>query len=187
MLNKSDFRAVLAHEYGHFSNRDTAGGEVALRVINDMSKYFYALYAAGQNVWWNLAFHFLKLYHFIFRRISHGATRLQEILADRVAAQAYGVQAFRNGLTHVIRRDMEFNTFADREIEEAKRLRRPFNNLYEIKGGTSTELENEFNNVINRKTSEDDTHPSPADRFRYIEGFSSKNPAADNADVKDLL
>jgi Zn-dependent protease with chaperone function len=30
------FRAVLAHEYGHFTNRDTAGGEIALRVNRDM-------------------------------------------------------------------------------------------------------------------------------------------------------
>jgi Zn-dependent protease with chaperone function len=30
------FRAVLAHEYGHFTNRDTAGGDISLRVTNDM-------------------------------------------------------------------------------------------------------------------------------------------------------
>src|SRR5262249_23613902 len=33
------FRAVLAHEYGHFAHRDTAGGDAALRVNSDMMKF----------------------------------------------------------------------------------------------------------------------------------------------------
>ena len=28
-FSQNAFRAVLAHEYGHFSNRDTAGGDIA--------------------------------------------------------------------------------------------------------------------------------------------------------------
>jgi len=77
-------RAVLAHEYGHFAHRDTAGGDVALRVRRDMTMFAIALYQHGQAVWWNLAFQFLRLYDFLFRRISHGAVRLQEVLADRM-------------------------------------------------------------------------------------------------------
>jgi hypothetical protein len=76
---------VLAHEYGHLSHRDTAGGDVALRVNRDMMKFAYAMARAGQAVWWNTAFQFLRVYHFLFRRISHGATRLQEVLADWAA------------------------------------------------------------------------------------------------------
>ena len=37
---------------------------------------------------------FVRLYHFIFRRITHGASRLQEINADRVAARLCGRDAF---------------------------------------------------------------------------------------------
>jgi Zn-dependent protease with chaperone function len=36
-FQKDDFRAILAHEYGHFANRDTAGGGVAMRVQRDMT------------------------------------------------------------------------------------------------------------------------------------------------------
>jgi len=63
----------------------------------------------------NAAFHFPRVYNFIFRRISHGATRLQEILADRVAAQIYGAPAFEGGLRHVIRRSLEFEAAARTE------------------------------------------------------------------------
>lgn len=186
-FKKEDFKAVLAHEYGHFTHRDTAGGEVALRVQNDMTKYFIALYNAGQNTVWNVAFHFLRLYNFIFRRISHGATRLQEVLADKVAAETFGASSFVNGLTHVIKREIEFNKYANIEIEEAVNLKRPLNNLYEIKGIHDEEIEDELYKALTSKTTEDDTHPSPADRFRYIEGIKSTNTTNDDSLVTDLF
>ncbi|KAF0212123.1 MAG: hypothetical protein FD167_5329, partial [bacterium] len=68
-FNQNAFRAVLAHEYGHFSNRDTAGGDIALRVSNDMVKFAVAMALSDQAVWWNLAYQFLRVYDFIFRRI----------------------------------------------------------------------------------------------------------------------
>ncbi len=182
-----EFQSVLAHEYGHFSHRDTAGGNVALRVQNDMNKYFYALYMAGQNVWWNLAFWFLKLYSFLFRRISHGSTRLQEVLADRVAAQNYGTLAFEGGLKHVIRRDIEFNKLANKEIELAMDLKRPFNNLYELTNEAVQSIDEEYTKILERKTTEDDTHPSPVDRFRLINGIKSSQLVSDKRNVTDLF
>lgn len=186
-FKQDDFKAVIAHEYGHFSHRDTAGGAVALRVRNDMLKYYHALYYAGQAVWWNLAFQFIRLYDFIFRRISNGATRLQEVLADRVAAQTYGAVAFENGLTYVIKRNIEFVKLAKSEIEDAKKTERPFNNLYELTVGVSEEIETEFKQSLTRKTTEDDTHPSPADRFRFIEGLGAGKISHNDAYVKDLF
>lgn len=186
-FKQNDFRAVLAHEYGHFSHRDTAGGAVALRVRNDMHNYSYALYTGGQTVWWNLAFQFLRLYDFIFRRISNGATRLQEILADRVAAQTYGAQSFQNGLTYVIKRNIEFVKLANIEIEEARKIKRPFNNLYELSGSSNEAIEEEFKISLNRQTSMDDTHPSPVDRFRFIEGLGKEKTLNNNFYVRDLF
>lgn len=186
-FKKEDFKAVLAHEYGHFTHRDTAGGEVAFRVQNDITKYFIALYNAQQNTIWNVAFHFLRLYNFIFQKISHGASRLQEVLADRVAAETFGTTAFVNGLTHVIKRQIEFGKYADVEIEEALELKRPINNLYELKGNQDATIEEELNKALNSKTTEEDTHPSPADRFRYIDGIKTANVLEDNSLMSDLF
>jgi len=186
-FKQNDFRAVLAHEYGHFANRDTAGGAVALRVRKDMHNYLVALYYAGQTVWWNMAFQFLRLYDFIFRRISNGATRLQEILADRVAAQTYGDEAFRNGLTYVVKRNIEFVKLANLEIEDAKKVNRPFNNLYDLSATENQTFEEEVTKALNRKTSEDDTHPSPVDRFRFIEGIGPRETTGHNPYVRELF
>src|SRR6185369_5152963 len=163
----NSFRAVLAHEYGHFTNRDTAGGDVAMRVNDHMMKFAQAMYEGGQAVWWNIAFQFLRIYHFIFRRLSHGATRLQEVLADRVAAMKYGASAFEDGLTHVIRRSAEFNAVATQEINASLAARRVMQNLYELPATETPDIRESAEMELNRETSEDDTHPSPTDRFRF--------------------
>ena len=176
-FKQSSFRAVLAHEYGHFSHRDTAGGDVAMRVQSGMYKFAMALAEAGYAVWWNLAFQFLRLYNFLFRRISHGATRLQEILADRVAIQTFGLDAFKDGLTHVIRRATVFQVTADAEINDAINTKRPLANLYDLSlpapGEGLADIEQEVAAVLEQATTEDDTHPSPKDRFRLGERISS--------------
>lgn len=182
-----EFRAVLAHEYGHFSNRDTAGGSVAFRVRNDIHRYAFSLAINGQARWWNLAYQFLRLYDFIFRRISHGATRLQEILADRAAAELYGAMAFEKGLTHVIVKDIEFNTIAGNEIKEAKNNRRSFNNLYELPKGYVNQIESQVKEYMSKKTTNDDTHPCPADRFRYVSGISGMKKHQSSRNVTELF
>lgn len=188
-FQKDDFRAILAHEYGHFANRDTAGGGVAMRVQRDMTNYYIALYNSGNASWWSIAFLFLKFYHFIFTRISAGATRLQEVLADRIAAETYGAQSFRNGLTFVVRRSIEFGMLANAEIKQAEEQKRSYSNFYELSEPDTIEsdLESEVQKSLNRKTSEQDTHPSPVDRFRYVEGITKRNPGNDTGTVHEFF
>jgi tetratricopeptide (TPR) repeat protein len=181
------FRAVLAHEYGHFTNRDTAGGDVALRVNYDMIKFAYAMALAGQAVWWNLGFLFFRIYHFLFRRISHGASRLQEILADRTAALKYGADAFEEGLTHAIRRATEFPINAGREITASVDAGRALQNVYGLHTETEAAVEEQIKKALNRPTTEDDTHPSAADRFRLVRAFGSVDHPADSSMVWDLF
>ncbi|HEX9928604.1 MAG TPA: M48 family metalloprotease [Pyrinomonadaceae bacterium] len=189
-FSQNAFRAVLAHEYGHFSNRDTAGGAVALRVENDIIRLAEAMAQNGTATVYNIAFQFLRVYHFLFRRITHGATRLQEILADRVAVHQYGADAFREGLTHVVRRGVEFNHLAAKEINAAYNSNRSLQNLYEMTEQDETvrkNLEQEFNEAINSLTTEDDTHPSPQDRFKLANQIKSKESLPINGMVWDLF
>ena len=184
-FKQNGFRAVLAHEYGHFTHRDTAGGDIALRVNNDMMKFAHAIIATGQANWWNIAFQFLRVYHFIFRRISHGATRLQEVLADRVAALQYGPLAFEEGLTHVIGKSVEFHHLAVKEIEDSVAVRRSLQNLYELRLEENSDLQQQIEKSLNRETSEDDTHPSPNDRFRLTRKITGANESPANGMVWD--
>ena len=173
-FTQNSFRAVLAHEYGHLTHRDTAGGDVALRVNQNMMQFAVAMVQAGQAVWWNLAFQFLKVYHFIFRRLSYGATRLQEVLADRVAVSHYGAAAFEEGLRHVVRRGIEFEDAAYRELTAASNTKRVLQNLYELEPSGLRSVEDKVRESINRPTTEDNTHPGPLDRFRYARRIISR-------------
>ena len=186
-FKQNGFRAVLAHEYGHFSHRDTAGGDVAIRVNNDMMKFAHAMIASEQASWLNVAFHFLRVYHFIFRRISHGATRLQEVLADRIAALNYGPLAFEEGLTHVVRKSVEFHHLAAKEIDASVVGQRALQNLYELRLDQNSDLQQEMDESLNRETSEDDTHPSPNHRFRLTRKITGANELPASGMVWDLF
>lgn len=186
-FKQEDFRCVLAHEYGHFSNRDTAGGDIAMRVQSDMLKFYYAMAQAGQATRINIAFQFLRAYHFIFRRISRGATRLQEVLADRVAAQLYGPLAFEGGLTHVIRQSLEFESRAHQEIQSAIAAKRPLQNFYDRALPAGPDVENAYKKAMGRGTTADDTHPAPMDRFRLIARIPEPSHPASSGMVWDLF
>lgn len=69
--------------------------------------------------WWNLGFQFVRLYHRLFTRITRGASRLQEVLADRVAAYQYGPEALEEGLRHFVRRSIEMPLLINQESSRA--------------------------------------------------------------------
>jgi tetratricopeptide (TPR) repeat protein/Zn-dependent protease with chaperone function len=189
-FNQNAFRAVLAHEYGHFSNRDTAGGNIAMRVNLDIIHLAQSMAMSGTATIYNIAFHFLRFYHFLFRRITHGASRLQEILADRVAVHQYGANAFHEGLTHVIRRDIEFRHVAEKEINAALASNRALQNLYEMTEQNEEikkDLEQQYNEYIAKPTTEDDTHPSPEDRFKWASQIKSREVEPISGTVWDLF
>lgn len=171
-FRKDGFRAVIAHEYGHFANRDTAGGEAAMRVGKNMENLFVAMMQSGQTVWWNIGFWFLRLYHALFIRLSYGATRLQEVMADHKAVMLCGADAFKTGLHHVLIRSVEFNVMVNREMKEAIAEHRPLRNIYNLQVQSDEEqqeIEALVVEALSSTTSDIDTHPAPIDRFRMAE------------------
>ncbi|MCO6511712.1 MAG: M48 family metalloprotease [Aridibacter famidurans] len=189
-FSQNSFRAVLAHEYGHFSNRDTAGGDIALRVETDIIGFAEALYSSGAATVYNVGFHFLRLYHFLFRRITLGATRLQEVVADRVAVREFGADAFKEGLLHVIRSGHVFNMTAEQELISAKNNKRTVDNLYfppRVKAVDPGTLSNLVGEEVNRPTTPDDSHPSPSDRFKYAARIDSVTLVPLEGEVWDLF
>jgi Zn-dependent protease with chaperone function len=167
-------KAVLAHEYGHLSNRDTAGGGFSLAVRRSLQTMAQGLVEGGAATWYNPAWLFLNAFHRVFLRISMGASRLQEILADRWAAFSYGTRSFEAGLRHVIGQGVRFGAHANAAIEECAREKRPLANLYTYrpaKGPTDDDIARAIEEAINAKPSAYDSHPSPSERFARIESL----------------
>jgi Zn-dependent protease with chaperone function len=149
-----------------------------------------AIVDKGANTYHNLAFHFLRLYHFLFRRITHGSSRLQEVLADRVAVHLYGAAAFREGLKHVIRQDIAFHTLAGTEVDLAISQNRKISNIYFLgkpDENDASEIDRQTDEILNLPTTEDDTHPSPVDRFRHAEKIVGQALPGVSGEVWDLF
>jgi Zn-dependent protease with chaperone function len=198
-MSLGQLKAILAHEYGHLSNRDTAGGGLALQVRRSILTSAEALASGGAAVWYNPAWLFLNGFFRLYLRISQGASRLQEVLADRWAVLAYGKDAFSSGLRHVVRRGIEFDFLSRREITQAVRESRPLHNLYDLqvppqwsKGDEEAEngkppaqiIEEAYQEALSAPTSDYDSHPAPAQRLAWVDrmtGAPSPTPETSEA------
>jgi Zn-dependent protease with chaperone function len=187
-LRIGPLKAVLAHEYGHFSNRDTAGGGFALSVRRSLITMAEGLARSGAAAWYNPAWLFLNGFYRVFLRVSQGASRLQEILADRWAAFTYGSRAFEEGLRHVIERSVRFGARANATLQEMVALRRPVANLYAHDPAESmpeAEVEKQVREVLNRAPSVYDSHPSPTERTRWVRALAATGTAASSDDANE--
>jgi Zn-dependent protease with chaperone function len=184
------FRSILAHEYGHFSNRDTAGGGFALAVRQSLVATAVNLARSGAAGWYNPAWLFVNGFYRLFLRISQGASRLQEVLADRWAAFAYGAAAFRQGLTHVIERSIRFDAHANSVLEEVVEGKKALANLYTYRPAATTmdaeKLGTAIDQAVHRDPSPYDSHPRPVDRFAWVEALGSVGGPAEADDQADV-
>lgn len=175
-MTEREFAAILAHEYGHFSNRDTAGGNIAHQVNLSMHAMAYRLASRGLARWYNPAWWFINGFSKVFFRITLGASRLQEILADRYAALAYGAQDLIDGLTRIIRQDLAFDLMVDRSARRALAQGRDLPNLYAAPASASVDaatLEKQFDEIMARPTAPYDSHPAVSERIRLVQDLPS--------------
>ena len=186
------FKAVIAHEYGHFSNRDTAGGSLALRVRASIFQMARGLTMQRQNNWLNPVWLFLVGYSRLFSRITLGASRLQEILADRTAALTYGATNLAEALEHIVRAAFQFGLVANTELRQAYQLKRPVANLYALQvpedATSSKALDEQIRKEMSRPTSPYDSHPAMKDRLELIRALEPvASGERNNKAVWDLL
>lgn len=192
-MTQTQLKAILAHEYGHFSNRDTAGGNLAHQVRVSIHQMACALAANGLARWYNPAWLFLNGFNRLFVRITHGASRLQEILADRHAALAYGVRNFVEGLRHVVRQSLTFDALVNEESKQAIEQNRSLQNLYTLSAAVlpaavQTQLEREIDEEMKRPTSPYDSHPAFQERINLLQQLGATGAMWDSEEpVWDLL
>ncbi|MEW5871678.1 MAG: M48 family metalloprotease [Chloroflexota bacterium] len=172
-MTQGQFQAILAHEYGHFSNKDTAGGNLARQVQVSVYNMAYGLAATGQANWYNPAWLFVNGFHRVFARITLGASRLQEILADRYAVLAYGVSDFVEGLKHVVQQSLKFNAQASQAVQTSLQQGVALQNIYDLPelapGELKEKLDRDIQEALSRPTSPYDSHPAIQERIRLAQ------------------
>ncbi len=122
-LTVDEFKAILAHEYGHFTNKDTQWGSFThVLSVSLMSTYKsvpgpHQFQDNGKNnnsayaviVSLNPAYWILRLFINLFFRVTNGFSRIQEVMADTRAMILYGGKSFSSGLLKVSTNDLIFN------------------------------------------------------------------------------
>jgi len=171
-MTRQQLRAILAHEYGHFSNRDTAGGDLPNVVQSSLFASMVRIAQGGGATFYNPAWHFVRGFHALFMRITLGASRLREIMADQFAAAAFGGQAFADGLRHIVRRSLEFDHHVDLLANRAQAEARPIASLYAAPAGgqasVQSDVEAKYQERMNDPGSPYDSHPPPGARISWV-------------------
>jgi Zn-dependent protease with chaperone function len=174
-MTRQQLRAILAHEYGHFSNRDTAGGDLPNVVQSSLFASMVRIAQGGGATFYNPAWHFVRGFHALFLRITLGASRLREIMADQFAAVAYGGQAFADGLRHIVRRSLEFDRNVDLLANRAQAEARPIASLYAPPAAPAqgpvavpSDVEAKYQERMNDPGSPYDSHPPPGARISWV-------------------
>ena len=132
----------------------------------------YGLARKGQARWYNPAWLFASVFHRLFLRITLGASRLQEGLADRYAVMAYGVHDFSEGLRHIVLQSLVLDAAFNQERELAATEQRHLNHLYALPQlpalSQAGAIQRKFGEVMARPTSTYDSHPAVKDRLRLV-------------------
>jgi Zn-dependent protease with chaperone function len=146
----------------------------------------------GAANWFNPAWLFVNGFYRVFLRVSQGASRLQEVLADRWAAMAYGARAFEVGLRHVITAEARFREHAEVSIDEVYQAKQPLQNLYSYvpqRAIDAKKIEEQVNEELNRAPSPYDSHPAPRDRFTWVHALPAgpEDAPPDDGDAWSLF
>jgi transposase len=133
----------------------------------------------------NPAWLFVRGFERVFLRISQGASRLQEALADRGAVHAYGAPALSAGLRHVIDRSIRFDAHCEATVEDVVHGDRPLGNLYRFEPSKEldqADIEERIETAMN-ESSPYDSHPAPTMRLSWIESVVTEGaPPAEGDD-----
>lgn len=125
-LTVDEFKAILAHEYGHFSNRDTHWSSFTYSMGNSLISTLQSTPGPAHNegeeigmvrgiMSLNPAYWMLLLFVNLYFKITNGFSRIGEVMADMRAMKLYGGKAFANGLLKVSTNDTIFS-----EVIQAK-------------------------------------------------------------------
>jgi Zn-dependent protease with chaperone function len=172
-ITMDQLRAVLAHEFGHFSHGDTFFSRFIYRVavgygglVNEMARVRY--YYLNPFYWVFYA------YMWVYMLIASSFSRQKEFRADRFAVQAVGKDAYGVALSVVHLEGSFFEEVVFQEMFMAVSQRRPMNNIYHYGGVQRRKYEKEnpgrlrkvLGNIMTQKTSAFDSHPALGERLK---------------------
>lgn len=174
-LTTTELKSILAHEYAHFSHKDTLYSRFIHQVTLSIESSLMGMAeSAGKLNYVNPFYWFLYLYYRAYSILSAGYSRSREYLADRMAAGCYGSQAFASALKKVVVNSELFYKPAWELTVEGLQKEAPITNVYEaveqhIEANVSREELSKLTETINdQQGTLFASHPTYAERVEAI-------------------
>lgn len=167
VLRVSEFRAVVAHEFGHYFGGDTKLGPwiyktraAIFRTLENLSKHSTILQLPF--VW----------YGKLFLRLTHAISRRQEYTADELSARIVGARPLTTGLQAVHEAAIAFDAFWMQDMAPALSAgyRPPMGAGFSV-FMQSEPIKNAVAHALDDAPAEEDpyqTHPSLSDRIEAV-------------------
>ncbi|RMG77183.1 MAG: hypothetical protein D6707_11435, partial [Bacteroidetes bacterium] len=204
-LTIGEFKAILAHEYGHFSNKDTQWNSYTYSMGNSLITTLRSMPGPSQGekeegswirfmMTLNPAYWLLLLYMMLYFKITNAFSRIREVMADIMAMRLYGGRAFRNGLLKVATNDLVFSEIIQSKwvpklLKEGKTISN-FSKFMEIvyKDLEKKDIDELQNHILSSKQIHSiyDSHPALKMRIDYAKKFDDV-PEKDNKPVEELF
>lgn len=171
-MTLDEFKSVLAHEFGHFTNKDTFFSRFIYQVHKS---YGILLMELGRDNWHyvNPIYWVLFVYANLYQLVAAAFSRHKEFHADRVAVEGYGRDAFARAQVTSALEGSFFGLGMDYVFQQAARGH-VFSNIYYqiglLRRKYSLESEHELRKILSGALSDTgsafDTHPSSRDRLK---------------------
>jgi Zn-dependent protease with chaperone function/tetratricopeptide (TPR) repeat protein len=194
LLTREEFNSILAHEYGHFTHKDTFYTRFIFQVSASLATSLAVMNAAGGVLnYVNPFYWFWWLYLRAYTLLATGFSRPREFLADRRAAAVYGKQALVSGLTKVAVDGVLFESTVYANVlhllSQGKAFTNAFDAFRHFREGTEMVESRERLLEKMRQTRPKwfDTHPTLSERLAAVADFPDVASAAETGPAIELL
>lgn len=174
-LTVGELKAILAHEYAHFSHQDTFYSRFIWQVAMSIEQALTAMgYSLGTWNYVNPFYWFFYLYYRSFSMLAAGFSRSREYLADRMAVSLYGKSVFLSGLKKVATEGQLFEATVHHNVMQLLNEGKAFANIYEAfrtyrdEQVTAKEREDLYQQMLDEKPSLISSHPTIQERIAGV-------------------
>ena len=185
-LTIPQFRAVVAHEFGHFYGGDT---KLAPWIYKTRQSIIRTVMGLGDS-WLQFLF---RGYAKMFLRVTQGISRNQEFVADRLAARIAGSRPSVDGLRTIAGAAPAFGAFMQNEVAPTVHAgyRPPLVDgfsLFLSEPSVAQAIQRTVEHELDApETSPYDTHPSLKERIAAVESLPPGEGASDSSPALSLV
>lgn len=186
-LTVDEFRAVLAHEFGHYLGGDTKLGPWIYKTRSAIGR---SLARLDEDSWIRMPF---VMYAKMFLRVTSAVSRQEEFAADAVAARVASAGALASGLKKLGGAAAAFDAYWRQEVapvlSQAKRppLAQGFAAFLGVPAIAERLAEVSAKELQDAEATEYDSHPTTAARCAALEKAESGKPPGDGRAATALV